>query len=948
MLLHVFVGDGQLVKPPENLGTLRLVISTSGGYGKGGREFDCGTNWTEGSLVRFHNTVVVGAADDPTCGKLTLELRGTYKDNVAKEVTLGVAAIETNPKQKSRTYVLNLEPSKGVKGLFFAGDSTASSIAKLSVTLFQNRFAVDLSPDEVALRHKQELLASKEAKTKAKPSAREYSFLLNRKMNWNKDDSASFNHDTEKKLNRDVVTNLKDLYSSKQDAKKAALENAERGRQRLRSPYEASEPRLAYGAGGSRPATFIDISPHRPTALDIGFVGVSGVPSSPPREGKGDILYKKSEQPEDPMDEIYTKMVLAEKRRLMKTAAKAKKAHFQSSLDRAKSQIIAQKARENEQKEEMMRRMMEKSDSQLRELRDEINRRKRRIAYLGLQKHISEEDARRKAKNEQADRAKTQARREMEVERQYALKMARSTSPARRGRSVSVEGGAGASPPQRSQSAQPSSRTGPPMPYGKNAIPLRKGPEPEILRQSRESALASEKAAVRKRLEEEAQLALLEAHSGPTGFHAVNNFATNAATRPSMPVERNRLPLRKAEAVTKRARELQESKRREAENRAKALAAAQATHERMRMRIRAQGRSSMPIEGVIQHNPFPVRNVPAGGTLGGSAEKTKGKYYDFSQIGSAAKEALLSEGEDPGMIGRPSSNSRRSSPGGSTPNTYSFTMADGTTLTHKSMSELEKMIAAHRRRAEMKRTKKVVKKKVGTQKKMSGAITSAHPDFDRKGRKYATPVDETKKFKKFYSPDYKAPDTSSQEETDALVKEFESTVGKYQKNSDKKDWLASAQQSMDTLESRTGGIAMTAAAVDSYGNLMNKGDSLVSGDGGKSTTSKTPGFLSAYTGKGTGKGTKTAGAATKEAKNIATKLEKASEQGKKDAANDDSVDLIALKAQLEAQGVTVDQKMLDIMASLGTDKKGASSPAVKKSNAMAQMESALHHDEKED
>ena len=141
---------------------------------------------------------------------------------------------------------------------------------------------------------------------------------------------------------------------------------------------------------------------------------------------------------------------------------------------------------------------------------------------------------------------------------------------------------------------------------------------------------------------------------------------------------------------------------------------------------------------------------------------------------------------------------------------------------------------------------------------------------------------------------------------------------------------------------------MTAAAVDSYGNLMNKGDSLVSGDGGKSTTSKTPGFLSAYTGKGAGKGTKTAGAATKEAKNIATKLEKASEQGKKDAANDDSVDLIALKAQLEAQGVTVDQKMLDIMASLGTDKKGASSPAVKKSNAMAQMESALHHDEKEE
>merc|ERR1711871_171003 len=136
------------------------------------------------------------------------------------------------------------------------------------------------------------------------------------------------------------------------------------------------------------------------------------------------------------MDEIYTKMVLAEKRRLMKTAAKAKKAHFQSSLDRAKSQIIAQKARENDKKEEMMRRMMERSDAQLKELKDEINRRKRRIAYLGLQKHISEADARRKAKSQQIEQEKTQARKEMELARQQALRMIRGTPAATRGRSA--------------------------------------------------------------------------------------------------------------------------------------------------------------------------------------------------------------------------------------------------------------------------------------------------------------------------------------------------------------------------------------------------------------------------------------------------------------------------------------------------------------------------------
>jgi hypothetical protein len=253
----------------------------------------------------------------------------------------------------------------------------------------------------------------------------------------------------------------------------------------------------------------------------------------------------------------------------------------------------------------------------------------------------------------------------------------------------------------------------------------------------------------------------------------------------------------------------------------------------------------------------------------------------------------------------------------------------------------------------------VVKRKVGAQKKMSGAVTSnkAGGAFDRGGKKYATPVTQTKKFKKFYSPDYKAPDTSSQEETDALVKEFENVVGKYQKSADKRGegWLSSAQQAMDTLEGRTAGIAMTGAAVDSYGELASKGDSLAAGDGKGASA---PGFLSQYVGSGGGgSGSKAkaeakkggAGATSKGAKKIANKLQKAADKGKADAAKDagDDVDLVALKAQLEAQGVTVDQKMLDIMASLGTN-KGPRSPDVKKSDAMAAMESALHHDEGEE
>ena len=48
-----------------------------------------------------------------------------------------------------------------------------------------------------------------------------------------------------------------------------------------------------------------------------------------------------------------------------------------------------------------------------------------------------------------------------------------------------------------------------------------------------------------------------------------------------------------------------------------------------------------PIEGVIQHNPFPLREVPPGGNLASAQKDTpKGKVYDFSKIGSTAQEQL--------------------------------------------------------------------------------------------------------------------------------------------------------------------------------------------------------------------------------------------------------------------------------------------------------------------
>ena len=57
-------------------------------------------------------------------------------------------------------------------------------------------------------------------------------------MNWDMKDAASFNNETEKQLDKDVVTNLKEMYNNKQKEKALARENAARGEQRLRTPFQ--------------------------------------------------------------------------------------------------------------------------------------------------------------------------------------------------------------------------------------------------------------------------------------------------------------------------------------------------------------------------------------------------------------------------------------------------------------------------------------------------------------------------------------------------------------------------------------------------------------------------------------------------------------------------------------------------------------------------------------
>jgi hypothetical protein len=89
------------------------------------------------------------------------------------------------------------------------------------------------------------------------------------------------------------------------------------------------------------------------------------------------------------LDKLYDKILSAEERRLKKIHLQQNQAKIRSKYDRVKSKIIANKRRADHIADEKMRLMVAASDKQLNLMRIEINRRKRRIAFLALQKHLS-------------------------------------------------------------------------------------------------------------------------------------------------------------------------------------------------------------------------------------------------------------------------------------------------------------------------------------------------------------------------------------------------------------------------------------------------------------------------------------------------------------------------------------------------------------------------------
>ena len=904
-----------MVKPPEDLHSISMRVVTAGGYGKGGREFACTSNWTQGSFLRFHQTVVVGEVDDPAVKKLSFELRGIFKNALTKEVGLGIATIETNPKQKARQ--INVELMHFTTNLL--GDKqkvAASPVCKIALTLFHNRFPIDLSPDEVAIRHKRELMQAKEAKVAASgPAPHEYSFLLTRKINWDSKKPASFSKDTEHLLDEDVYKNLKTFQKNKKEDKEF-----KKRRRHLKNKFAKNQPQLSYIARKKFAHRASTLLPYRVTTIGVGYVGERVNPAAfsakevilrrarnnsakiniPFSQKTTRAASRRSKNKDDPLDSLYYKMLTAEERRLKKLKKSKREASHRANLHRVRAKIIQQKKLEQQEQDEKMRTMVHHSDAQLKALRVEINRRKRRIAFLGMQKHLSEAEARAKAAEEAALKEKKEARAVLEKQAAEALASAhRSRSPTRSD--------------TKSTALVPA---GP-----KNAIPLRRVPDSASVQQRKKIAEDAMKAAERRRLQEEAKASLAQQRKLSRG---------QVKRSKPMPVEKNRVPLREVNLAAIRSMREQMAEAEAAERQAMALAAAMEAESLLRER---STKEVPQVQGVVYHNPFPVRKVitesqPSDGPdMGASAGADRSakhhKSYDFAGIGKLVESIIAEESSD-------------SLNASDTTLPYTYTLKTGTMLRAASLKDLQAKILAVTRSYDAKRVPAAQKQRAIHIKTASDKVASVVQE-SRTINRASMPVKINKNMRSWDSG------VEDRDEED-LIDAFSKAMGDAATTAEK-SWLQSSKKSMDMLTSRSTDLTSAAKAVEEHSIKMSQDDSFLRGDStidAAPGSGKTPGFLAqfnnaaleaAVAGAASTEGSKkkkdkkskkektasdTAREVSAAAVELAVGLEKmtVSQPLIKTAQEQEEEDLALLKKQLQAQGVTVDAKMEEVMQSL--------------------------------
>jgi hypothetical protein len=389
MLLHVFVGDAQLEAPPKDKQSMRLVLA--GDVKQGGKDFSIASTWKEGALVSFKNTTVMGSAEDKAQATVSFTLKASPKSNPAEEETIGEAVLSTYAMESAVEKIVVLNPPSSSKN--------KAPVGRLSVTLFLNRFAIDFDADS----HRQKNLlggpsasssSTLQARAPAKPSSREYSFLLNRKLNWRGERRSTFNKQTEVLLQEDMSKHMKELKRSLQAERGASAAAAA---QRARSPRSKAkgkgrEPKLAYGTQHAPPPPRAQ-SPTRKTNMGVGFIGASWPrPERAPRA--------------DEEERIASELKMAEERRLMNLKAIALDAKQRAMEARLKSEAAKMTVELQAREDDVMRRALQKQEEELARMRRSLEAQKRKGLNRAVQAHFLESEERRKLKEEVERREK--------------------------------------------------------------------------------------------------------------------------------------------------------------------------------------------------------------------------------------------------------------------------------------------------------------------------------------------------------------------------------------------------------------------------------------------------------------------------------------------------------------------------------------------------------------
>jgi hypothetical protein len=249
-ILHCLIGDGQLEKIPQDLLSIRLLIRAEG------RDYSVSSTWSGSSfIIRFHQTVHIPTIIEDTAKITTDE---AYQAAVSTRITfdlLGLINSTGNERSIGNTSCSVSSNDHAVTKILNIYDKSDDKVGRISITFFYYKFPLDLT-DSGLILPQQEILRRQLSNHNL--NSKEYTFLLNRKLNWSLDKRVSFDVSTEHLLDSDMTMNLKELHRSIHKSNEEAKKTTKRSSELIKGSYSPQVPLSSGRVNKSIPNTNVN------------------------------------------------------------------------------------------------------------------------------------------------------------------------------------------------------------------------------------------------------------------------------------------------------------------------------------------------------------------------------------------------------------------------------------------------------------------------------------------------------------------------------------------------------------------------------------------------------------------------------------------------------------------------------------------------------------------